>query len=107
MLMVSVGPVWQDGARRRPRLRAVLVGPEWIVLELRDGRRLRVPTAWSAPLADASVGERAEWRRFGAGTGVVWPALGEVLVLRLVAGARRRPPTAGNGPPPPLRLAMA
>lgn len=106
MLLVSVHPTRPDGARRTPRLRSVAVGPDWIELALRDGRQLRVPTAWSSRLARASAGERAEWRRFGAGTGVVWPALGEVLVLRVLEN-RRRPRGAAVGPTPPLRLATA
>lgn len=107
MLMVSVSLIWQDGARRTPRLRSVEVGAEWIDLELRDGRRLRVPTAWSPRLAGAGGGARAEWHRFGAGTGVVWPALGEVVVLRVLPGPARRMTSPGSGAPPRLRLATA
>ncbi|MBS3849123.1 DUF2442 domain-containing protein [Devosia sp. BSSL-BM10] len=59
-------------------------------VSLDDGRELAVPLAWFPHLRDASDADRANWRLFGRGDGIHWPALDEDISVRgLLAGHRQ------------------
>ncbi|CAN5428903.1 hypothetical protein BH09ACT4_BH09ACT4_12120 [soil metagenome] len=46
---------------------------------LRSGREISVPISYSPRLADASEGERNDWRLIGRGQGIHWPRIDEDL----------------------------
>jgi len=98
MLWLSVQPLQQ----RAPRLIRVEVHDDWVHLDLLDGRRLRVPTAWSPRLAAAAPAARAQWQLLRGGEAVRWVGLGELLVLRFRDA--RRPRSLADEEPAPRRL---
>ncbi len=49
----------------------------YITVDLADGRRLAIPTAWSNRLAKASVAARANWQIGVLGEGLSWPDVDE------------------------------
>jgi hypothetical protein len=58
-----------------------------IVVDLSDGRTIKVPLSWYPRLQHATAEERQNWRLIGAGTGIHWPDLDEdVSVDGLLAG---------------------
>ena len=70
---------------------AVKVGVtgELLRVDLADGRRLAVPTAWYPRLAHGTARERSHWRLIGQGAGIHWPDLDEdISVEGLLAGRR-------------------
>lgn len=71
-----------------PRVRGVEIQDDWIYLDLLDGRRLRLPTAWSPSLLAAAPSTRAQWRLLRGGEAVHWTRVGELLVLHYSDGAR-------------------
>lgn len=81
MLFLSVPQSPLPGGRRTPRVRQVHVSPDWVVLQLLDGRELRLPTSWSPALEGASAPARRAWHRLAGGRTVVWPSLGEAITL--------------------------
>jgi hypothetical protein len=48
-----------------PLAKGVTVSAETLVVELSDGRALRIPLAWYPRLAHGSEEERADWRMSG------------------------------------------
>jgi hypothetical protein len=60
-----------------------------LVVELSDGREIRVPLAWYPRLAQGTSRERQKWELIGKGTGIHWPDLDEhVSVAGIIAGRR-------------------
>ncbi len=58
-----------------------------IVVDLSDGRTIKVPLSWYPRLQHGTAKERENWRLIGAGTGIHWPDLDEdVSVGGLLAG---------------------
>ena len=58
-----------------------------IVVDLSDGRTIKVPLSWYPRLQHGTAKERGNWRLIGAGTGIHWPDLDEdVSVDGLLAG---------------------
>jgi len=55
----------------------VRVTADTLTVQLRDGRRVSVPTKWYPRLADATPAERRRWKLIGPGIGIHWPALDE------------------------------
>jgi Protein of unknown function (DUF2442) len=67
----------------------VSVTGELLHVDLSDGRRLAVPTAWYPRLAHGTARERGHWRLIGQGVGIHWPDVDEdVSVEGLLAGRR-------------------
>lgn len=56
---------------------SVSVTDAFITVDLADGRRLAMPTAWSDRLTKASNAARANWRINAAGDIVTWPDVDE------------------------------
>jgi hypothetical protein len=67
----------------------VSIDNDRLTVWLSDGRVLGLPLAWYPLLKEASLAERAVWRRSAAGHGVHWPALDyDLSVEGLLAGAK-------------------
>jgi hypothetical protein len=65
----------------------VHVADDALTVDLADGRRLSVPTAWYPRLAHGSVSERQNWSIQAQGGGIHWSELDEdVSVEGLLAG---------------------
>jgi hypothetical protein len=65
----------------------VAVTDDDLIVDLADGRSIRVPLAWYPRLFHAAVSERAHWRLLGDGYAIEWPDLDEhVGVEGLLAG---------------------
>ncbi|MGB8364898.1 MAG: DUF2442 domain-containing protein [Rhizomicrobium sp.] len=62
-----------------PRVAAVRVTDVALIVELRDGREIKVPLAWFPRLASASAEQRALWEPAAAGHGIHWPLIDEDL----------------------------
>jgi DNA-binding XRE family transcriptional regulator len=62
-----------------------------LVVQLQDGRELACPLAFFPRLAAAPVGELADWRFTGRGTGIHWPRLDEDLSIQGLLEGRRAP----------------
>ena len=62
-----------------PRIKTMRVTDDAISAELRDGRVISVPLAWSWRLSEATAAQRAEFEIIGDGEGVHWPAIDEDL----------------------------
>jgi hypothetical protein len=57
-----------------------------MIVFLEDGRRIVVPIAWFARLADATDEQRSNWRLIGRGVGIRWEDLDEdISVENLLA----------------------
>lgn len=56
---------------------SVSVTAAFVTVDLADGRRLAMPTAWSDRLTNASTATRANWRINAAGDIVTWPDVDE------------------------------
>lgn len=52
-----------------------------MVVELEDGRELKVPLEQFPKLLDATASQRSNWRKIGGGSGVHWPELDEDLFI--------------------------
>jgi len=87
MLFLRVPQAHHPGGRRAPRIRQVRVADDWVVLQLLDGRQLRLPTSWSPALAQAPEPARRAWYRLAGGRAVVWPSVGEAIALLPLASA--------------------
>jgi len=79
-----------------PRASDVRFDDDMLVVQLEDGREVRVPTEWYPTLRDATDEQRASWRFIGGGIGIHWDQLDEDLSVRglLVPHLTR---TAGDG----------
>ncbi len=61
------------------RVASVEFSEGYLVVGLKDGRRISVPVAWYPRLASASGKARANWEICGGGYGIHWPELDEDL----------------------------
>lgn len=52
---------------------------EFLVVGLKDGRRISMPVEWYRRLARGSREQLANWKTCGAGYGIHWPDLDEDL----------------------------
>jgi hypothetical protein len=50
-----------------------------LVVDLKDGRSIRVPLAWYPRLLAASESQRENWQIAGGGYGIHWPDIDEDL----------------------------
>lgn len=70
-----------------------------MVVELADGRTLKVPLAWFPRLSGASTAELENWQISAAGFGIHWPDLDEDIssegLLRGAPAPRGSVPTEG------------
>ncbi len=64
---------------RYPSAAAVEVSREWLRVDLRDGRRLSVPTSWFEWLSRADDSQRADFEIIEDGQGIWWNAIEERL----------------------------
>jgi hypothetical protein len=65
----------------------VRVTRDSIVVDLSDGRTIKVPLSWYPRLQHGTAKERENWRLIGAGTGIHCPDLDEDLSIDgLLAG---------------------
>ena len=77
-----------------PRVAAVEVTDQLIVVRLVDGRTISVPLASSWRLSDATPEQRSRYEIFGDGTGIRWPDIDEDLSLRgMLEGVPARRPS--------------
>jgi hypothetical protein len=73
----------------RAKVKNVSIGRETLVLDLQDGRTLRVPLTWYPTLVHATRRQLKHWQPCGAGTGIHWPELDYHLSVEgLLRGAR-------------------
>jgi hypothetical protein len=61
------------------RVESVDFSEDFLIVSLKDGRRISVPIEWYPRLARASASERAAWEICGGGYGIHWPAIDEDL----------------------------
>lgn len=61
------------------RVQSVEFIDEYLVVGLKDGRKISVPLAWYPRLSRATVEERVHWKICGGGYGIHWPDLDEDL----------------------------
>jgi hypothetical protein len=80
------------------RIRHIEVTDATITAQLRDGRAISVPLAWSWRLAGATSAQRANWQLIDDGHGVHWPDIDEDLSADglLHGGPAQRPRGAGS-----------
>ncbi len=50
-----------------------------LIVDLMDGRTISVPLAWYPCLLHATVKQRENWEKCGAGYGIHWPDIDEDL----------------------------
>jgi hypothetical protein len=62
-----------------PRVAMVQVTDVALIVELKDGREIKVPLAWFPRLLSANAQERALWEPSAAGHGIHWPLIDEDL----------------------------
>jgi len=76
------------------RVESVDFSEDFLVVGLKDGRRISVPIEWYPRLARASASERSHWEICGGGYGIHWPDIDEDLntegLLRGVPAPRQR-----------------
>jgi hypothetical protein len=75
------------------RVASVDFADDFLVVGLRDGRRISVPLAWYPRLAGASSEALSNWEVIGAGYGLHWPELDEDLSTE---GLLRGAPAPGS-----------
>jgi hypothetical protein len=76
------------------RVESVEFYEEFLVVGLKDGRRISVPVEWYPRLARASAQQLANWQVCGGGYGIHWPDLDEDLSTE---GLLRGAPAPNNG----------
>ena len=69
------------GFNPAPRAHEVKVGPDELMVNLVDGRRISVPLAWFPRLLHATPEQRSHWELLGDGEGVHWPDIDEDLSM--------------------------
>ena len=72
-----------------PAATKVTVTPEHLLVELADGRGLRVPLAWYPRLQHGSESERQNCQLLGDGYAVEWPYLDEHIGIQSLLAGRR------------------
>ena len=60
------------------RVESVEFSEDFLIVGLKDGRRISVPIEWYPRLARATVAERSKWEG-GGGYGIHWPDIDEDL----------------------------
>jgi hypothetical protein len=71
----------------RAQATKVRVTSSALLVDLADGRTLRVPLEWYPRLVHGTVAQRRRWSLLGRGTGIRWPELDEdISVGDLLAG---------------------
>ncbi len=87
------------------RVDSVEFTEEFLVVGLKDGRRISVPIEWYPRLAQASPAELSNWQICGGGYCIHWPDLDEDLstegLLRGAPAPNRvvnRTPESSSGP---------
>jgi hypothetical protein len=76
------------------RVATVEFADDFLIVGLKDGRRISVPLAWYPRLASASPEALSNWEIIGAGYGLQWPELDEDLSTE---GLLRGAPAPGSG----------
>lgn len=61
------------------RVETVDFSEDFLIVSLKDGRRISVPIEWYPRLAHASSSQRAKWEICGGGYGIHWPEIDEDL----------------------------
>jgi hypothetical protein len=72
-----------------PRALHVAVRRGYLVVDLVDGRQVRVPVSWFPRLAQATQTQREEWELLDEGRGIRWPAIDEDLSVAGLLHGRR------------------
>jgi len=71
------------------RVASVEFSDGFLIVGLKDGRRISVPLEWYPRLAGASSNARSRWEICGGGYGIHWPEVDEDLSTEgLLRGAR-------------------
>lgn len=80
------------------RVETVEFTDEFLIVALKDGRRISVPLEWYPRLARADKQQLLNWEICGAGYGLHWPALDEDIstegLLRGAPAPRPQPAQA-------------
>jgi len=74
------------------RVESVDFSEDFLVVGLKDGRRISVPIEWYPRLARASASERSHWEICGGGYGIHWTAIDEDLTPEGLLRAAPSPP---------------
>jgi hypothetical protein len=69
--------------------KAVTASQDALIVDLADGRTIRVPLAWFPRLGHGTATERANWRLVGGGAGIHWPDLDEDISIESLLAGRR------------------
>jgi hypothetical protein len=76
------------------RVESVDFSENFLIVSLKDGRRISVPIEWYPRLLRASASERDHWEICGGGYGIHWPEIDEDLST---AGLLRGAPAPRHG----------
>ena len=76
------------------RVESVEFSEEFLIVSLKDGRRISVPMEWYPRLAQGSTEQLANWEVCGGGYGIHWPELDEDLSTE---GLLRGAPAPNHG----------
>lgn len=71
------------------RVESVEFSEAFLVVGLKDGRRISVPIEWYPRLARASRGQLANWQVCGSGYGIHWPEIDKTSVRKASYGAHQ------------------
>lgn len=80
------------------RVESVDFSENFLIVSLKDGRRISVPIEWYPRLLRASASERDHWEICGGGYGIHWPEIDEDLSTE---GLLRGAPAPRQGQKPP------
>jgi hypothetical protein len=75
----------------RPRAVSIEFKRHSFIVNLKDGRKLFVPMAWSQKLANATHAQRVNYTFVGSGVGIHWPDVDEDLSVRRLMVADGEP----------------
>jgi Protein of unknown function (DUF3532). len=81
---------WSARLDKYPSAASVAVDREWLRVDLRDGRRLAVPTSWFDWLAAADDGGLADFEIIEGGQGIWWNTIDEGLSVPMLFGLSHR-----------------
>ena len=79
------------------RARRVRVTRHELIVELEDGRTIKVPLEWFPRLLHGTDRQRREWKFLGDGEGIRWPSLDEDLTVAGLLRGTARSAAPGNG----------
>jgi len=85
-------PGMNTAAKPEPLATNVEVTEEEIIAQLKDGRTITVPLAWSWRLSEATPEQRNTFRTIGSGEGVHWPDIDEDISVRSMLEGTPAPP---------------